>query len=166
MTTLRKLLLTGNPLRTLRRCESLCWPLVCHMCLIIKGLSNWNLFSSSSLVSGPTPALLKYLRSRLSEGEGMLVLAKHASVWWSLTYQAFFLSFMSYLLLWVIRFKMLCRLWNYNTNKRRCNYQGSSIVHRFKGITCYSCNFFFIFLKTIFFFESKLSTISRVIDVI
>ncbi|KAK4576643.1 hypothetical protein RGQ29_027264 [Quercus rubra] len=41
MTTLRKLLLTGNPLRTLR----------------------------SSLVSGPTPALLKYLRSRLSEGE-------------------------------------------------------------------------------------------------
>ncbi|KAK7835027.1 plant intracellular ras-group-related lrr protein 6, partial [Quercus suber] len=41
MTTLRKLLLTGNPLRTLR----------------------------SSLVSGPTAALLKYLRSRLSEGE-------------------------------------------------------------------------------------------------
>ncbi|XP_015580482.2 plant intracellular Ras-group-related LRR protein 6 isoform X3 [Ricinus communis] len=41
MTTLRKLLLTGNPLRTIR----------------------------SSLVSGPTPALLRYLRSRLSEGE-------------------------------------------------------------------------------------------------
>ncbi|KAK6229469.1 hypothetical protein QUC31_002041 [Theobroma cacao] len=41
MTTLRKLLLTGNPLRTLR----------------------------SSLVNGPTPALLRYLRSRLSEGE-------------------------------------------------------------------------------------------------
>ncbi|KAK9092476.1 hypothetical protein Syun_027387 [Stephania yunnanensis] len=42
MTTLRKLLLAGNPLRTLR----------------------------SSLVSGPTPALLKYLRSRLStDGE-------------------------------------------------------------------------------------------------
>ncbi|XP_054815710.1 plant intracellular Ras-group-related LRR protein 6 isoform X1 [Prosopis cineraria] len=41
MTTLRKLLLMGNPLRTLR----------------------------SSLVSGPTPALLKFLRSRLSEGE-------------------------------------------------------------------------------------------------
>uniref|UniRef100_A0A2N9F5L8 Leucine-rich repeat-containing N-terminal plant-type domain-containing protein n=1 Tax=Fagus sylvatica TaxID=28930 RepID=A0A2N9F5L8_FAGSY len=39
--TMRKLLLTGNPLRTLR----------------------------SSLVSGPTAALLKYLRSRLSEGE-------------------------------------------------------------------------------------------------
>lgn len=152
MTTLRKLLLTGNPLRTLRRCESLCWPLACHMCLINKGSSNWNLFSSSSLVSGPTPALLKYLRSRLSEGEGMLVLAKHASVRWSLTYQAlfFFLSFMSYLLLWVIRFKMLCRLWNYNTYKRRCNYQGSPIVYCFKGI---------------FFFEGKLSTISRVIDV-
>ncbi|XP_010935651.1 plant intracellular Ras-group-related LRR protein 6 isoform X1 [Elaeis guineensis] len=41
MTTLRKLLLTGNPLRSLR----------------------------SSLVSGPTPALLKYLRSRLSSNE-------------------------------------------------------------------------------------------------
>ncbi|KAK9266212.1 hypothetical protein L1049_025377 [Liquidambar formosana] len=41
MTTLRKLLLTGNPLRTLR----------------------------SSLVSGPTPALLRYLRSRLSADE-------------------------------------------------------------------------------------------------
>ncbi|KAK9085193.1 hypothetical protein Sjap_025604 [Stephania japonica] len=42
MTTLRKLLLAGNPLRTLR----------------------------SSLVSGPAPALLKYLRSRLStDGE-------------------------------------------------------------------------------------------------
>ncbi|KAJ1401922.1 Leucine-rich repeat, partial [Sesbania bispinosa] len=41
MTSLRKLLLSGNPLRTLR----------------------------SSLVSGPTPALLKFLRSRLSEGE-------------------------------------------------------------------------------------------------
>ncbi|GMY31757.1 Plant intracellular Ras-group-related LRR protein [Fagus crenata] len=39
--TVRELLLTGNPLRTLR----------------------------SSLVSGPTAALLKYLRSRLSEGE-------------------------------------------------------------------------------------------------
>lgn len=152
MTTLRKLLLTGNPLRTLRRCESLCWPLACHMCLINKGLSNWNLFSSSSLVSGPTPALLKYLRSRLSEGEGMLVLAKHASVRWSLTYQAlFFFSFMSYLLLWVIRFKMLCRLWNYNTYKRRCNYQGSSIVYRFKGITCYGCNFFFFFKENILF---------------
>ncbi|OMO80314.1 hypothetical protein CCACVL1_13033 [Corchorus capsularis] len=41
MTTLRKLLLAGNPLRTLR----------------------------SSLVSGPTAALLRYLRSRLSEAE-------------------------------------------------------------------------------------------------
>ncbi|GKV15920.1 hypothetical protein SLEP1_g26649 [Rubroshorea leprosula] len=41
MTTLRKLLLSGNPLRTLR----------------------------SSLVSGPTSALLKYLRSRLSEAQ-------------------------------------------------------------------------------------------------
>ncbi|KHG27243.1 Leucine-rich repeat-containing 40 [Gossypium arboreum] len=41
MTTLRKILLSGNPLRTLR----------------------------SSLVSGPTPALLRYLRSRLSEAE-------------------------------------------------------------------------------------------------
>ncbi|XP_020113256.1 plant intracellular Ras-group-related LRR protein 6 isoform X2 [Ananas comosus] len=41
MTTLRKLLLSGNPLRTLR----------------------------SSLVSGPTPTLLKYLRSRLSSDE-------------------------------------------------------------------------------------------------
>uniref|UniRef100_A0A0E0K758 F-box domain-containing protein n=1 Tax=Oryza punctata TaxID=4537 RepID=A0A0E0K758_ORYPU len=41
MTTLRKLLLTGNPMRTLR----------------------------SSLVSGPTTALLKYLRSRLSSDE-------------------------------------------------------------------------------------------------
>ncbi|KAG6755301.1 hypothetical protein POTOM_041121 [Populus tomentosa] len=41
MTTLRKLLLNGNPLRTLR----------------------------SSLVSGPTTTLLNYLRSRLSEGE-------------------------------------------------------------------------------------------------
>ncbi|KAJ0101864.1 hypothetical protein Patl1_04608 [Pistacia atlantica] len=41
MTSLRKLLLMGNPLRTLR----------------------------SSLVSGPTPALLKFLRSRLSESE-------------------------------------------------------------------------------------------------
>ncbi|WOL00027.1 plant intracellular Ras-group-related LRR protein 6 [Canna indica] len=41
MTTLRKLLLTGNPMRTLR----------------------------SSLVSGPTPILLKYLRSRLSSHE-------------------------------------------------------------------------------------------------
>ncbi|KAJ6417209.1 hypothetical protein OIU84_003006 [Salix udensis] len=41
MTTLRKLLLNGNPLRTLR----------------------------SSLVSGPTATLLKYLQSRLSEGE-------------------------------------------------------------------------------------------------
>ncbi|XVF78281.1 hypothetical protein PTKIN_Ptkin14bG0119100 [Pterospermum kingtungense] len=41
MTTLRKLLLSGNPLRTLR----------------------------SSLVSGPTPALLRYLRSRHSGGE-------------------------------------------------------------------------------------------------
>ncbi|KAH7669175.1 Leucine-rich repeat protein [Dioscorea alata] len=41
MTTLRKLLLTGNPLRTLR----------------------------SSLVSGPTPALLKYLQSRLASTE-------------------------------------------------------------------------------------------------
>ncbi|KAJ7948631.1 Plant intracellular Ras-group-related LRR protein [Quillaja saponaria] len=41
MTNLRKLLLSGNPLRTLR----------------------------SSLVSGPTPALLKYLRSRLSDCE-------------------------------------------------------------------------------------------------
>ncbi|RVW36463.1 Plant intracellular Ras-group-related LRR protein 6 [Vitis vinifera] len=41
MTTLRKLVLTGNPLRTLR----------------------------SSLVSGPTPALLKFLRSRLSTDE-------------------------------------------------------------------------------------------------
>ncbi|KAH7512503.1 hypothetical protein FEM48_Zijuj12G0097600 [Ziziphus jujuba var. spinosa] len=41
MTTLRRLLLPGNPLRTLR----------------------------SSLVSGPTPALLKYLRSRLSGSE-------------------------------------------------------------------------------------------------
>ncbi|KAK4484889.1 hypothetical protein RD792_007490 [Penstemon davidsonii] len=41
MTTLRKLLLTGNPLRTLR----------------------------SSLVYGPTPALLKYLRSRLPADE-------------------------------------------------------------------------------------------------
>ncbi|KAF6155805.1 hypothetical protein GIB67_039136 [Kingdonia uniflora] len=44
MTTLRKLLLTGNPLRTLR----------------------------SSLVSGPTPTLLKYLRSRVSAGEDVL----------------------------------------------------------------------------------------------
>ncbi|KVI02233.1 Leucine-rich repeat-containing protein [Cynara cardunculus var. scolymus] len=43
MTTLRKLVLTGNPIRTLR----------------------------SSLVSGPTPALLKFLRSRLpAEEEG------------------------------------------------------------------------------------------------
>ncbi|KAJ4836170.1 Plant intracellular Ras-group- LRR protein 6 [Turnera subulata] len=42
MTTLRKLLLTGNPMRTLR----------------------------SSLVSGPTTALLKHLRSRLSDSEG------------------------------------------------------------------------------------------------
>ncbi|RXH83107.1 hypothetical protein DVH24_003605 [Malus domestica] len=41
MTTLRQLLLTGNPIRTLR----------------------------STLVSGSTPALLKYLRSRLSENE-------------------------------------------------------------------------------------------------
>ncbi|KAB2605701.1 plant intracellular Ras-group-related LRR protein 6 [Pyrus ussuriensis x Pyrus communis] len=41
MTTLRKLLLTGNPIRTLR----------------------------STLVSGSTPTLLKYLRSRLSENE-------------------------------------------------------------------------------------------------
>jgi len=41
MTTLRKLLLSGNPMRTLR----------------------------SSLVSGPTTALLKYLRSRLSSDE-------------------------------------------------------------------------------------------------
>ncbi|KAJ6376408.1 hypothetical protein OIU76_025532 [Salix suchowensis] len=41
MKTLRKLLLNGNPLRTLR----------------------------SSLVSGPTATLLKYLQSRLSEGE-------------------------------------------------------------------------------------------------
>ncbi|KAF8413904.1 hypothetical protein HHK36_001900 [Tetracentron sinense] len=41
MTTLRKLLLTGNPMRTLR----------------------------SSLVSGPTHALLKYLRTRVSAGE-------------------------------------------------------------------------------------------------
>lgn len=41
MTTLRKLLLTGNPLRTLR----------------------------SSLVSGPTPTLLKFLRSRLPNSE-------------------------------------------------------------------------------------------------
>ncbi|KAB5534659.1 hypothetical protein DKX38_017745 [Salix brachista] len=41
MTTLRKLLLNGNPLRSLR----------------------------SSLVSGPTATLLKYLQSRLSEGE-------------------------------------------------------------------------------------------------
>ncbi|AQK76374.1 Plant intracellular Ras-group-related LRR protein 9 [Zea mays] len=41
MTTLRKLLLTGNPMRTLR----------------------------SSLVSGPTTTLLKYLRSRLSSDE-------------------------------------------------------------------------------------------------
>ncbi|KAK6154333.1 hypothetical protein DH2020_008581 [Rehmannia glutinosa] len=41
MTTLRKLLLTGNPLRTLR----------------------------SSLVHGPTPALLRYLRSRLPTDE-------------------------------------------------------------------------------------------------
>ncbi|KAK3037934.1 hypothetical protein RJ639_031825 [Escallonia herrerae] len=41
MTTLRKLLLNGNPLRTLR----------------------------SALVSGPTPALLKYLRSRLPVDE-------------------------------------------------------------------------------------------------
>ncbi|KAL3820954.1 hypothetical protein ACJIZ3_006859 [Penstemon smallii] len=41
MTTLRKLLLTGNPLRTLR----------------------------SSLVYGPTPALLKYLQSRLPADE-------------------------------------------------------------------------------------------------
>ncbi|KAF3442133.1 hypothetical protein FNV43_RR16049 [Rhamnella rubrinervis] len=41
MTTLRRLLLAGNPLRTLR----------------------------SSLVSGPTPALLRYLRSRLSGSE-------------------------------------------------------------------------------------------------
>ena len=88
--TMRKLLLTGNPLRTLRRFESLCWPLACQMCLLIKGLSNWNFFSCSSLVSGPTAALLKYLRSRLSEGEGMLVLAKHASVWWSLIYQVIF----------------------------------------------------------------------------
>ncbi|KAL6314685.1 hypothetical protein AAG906_027032 [Vitis piasezkii] len=43
MTTLRKLVLTGNPLRTLQ------------------GLN--------SLVSGPTPALLKFLRSRLSTDE-------------------------------------------------------------------------------------------------
>ncbi|KAJ9551522.1 hypothetical protein OSB04_015567 [Centaurea solstitialis] len=43
MTTLRKLVLTGNPIRTLR----------------------------SSLVSGPTPALLRFLRSRLpAEEEG------------------------------------------------------------------------------------------------
>ncbi|CAL9083992.1 unnamed protein product [Musa textilis] len=41
MTSLRKLLLTGNPIRTLR----------------------------SSLVFGPTPILLKYLRSRLSSDE-------------------------------------------------------------------------------------------------
>lgn len=41
MTSLRKLLLSGNPLRTLR----------------------------SSLVTGPTPALLRFLRSRLSQGE-------------------------------------------------------------------------------------------------
>ncbi|KAK4387060.1 Plant intracellular Ras-group-related LRR protein 6 [Sesamum angolense] len=41
MTTLRKLILTGNPMRTLR----------------------------SSLVHGPTPALLKYLRSRLPKDE-------------------------------------------------------------------------------------------------
>lgn len=41
MTTLRKLLLNGNPLRTLR----------------------------SSLVTGPTPALLKFLRSRLPADE-------------------------------------------------------------------------------------------------
>ncbi|KAL5208238.1 hypothetical protein ABZP36_032673 [Zizania latifolia] len=42
MTTLRKLMLTGNPMRTLR----------------------------SSLVSGPTTVLLKHLRSRLSSDEG------------------------------------------------------------------------------------------------
>ncbi|MFQ6669842.1 hypothetical protein Gotur_034933 [Gossypium turneri] len=52
MTTLRKLLLSGNPLRTLR----------------------------SSLVSGPTPALLRYLRSRLSEAEGAKTPAKEEVV--------------------------------------------------------------------------------------
>ncbi|KAJ0774259.1 hypothetical protein HanOQP8_Chr03g0109491 [Helianthus annuus] len=41
MTTLRKLVLTGNPIRTLR----------------------------SSLVTGPTPALLRFLRSRLPAEE-------------------------------------------------------------------------------------------------
>ncbi|KAM7504022.1 hypothetical protein LguiB_002926 [Lonicera macranthoides] len=63
MTTLRKLLLNGNPLRTLR----------------------------SSLVSGPTPALLKYLRSRLPTDEdftaqelslgGMSLSAVPSEVW-------------------------------------------------------------------------------------
>ncbi|QHO19199.1 Plant intracellular Ras-group-related LRR protein [Arachis hypogaea] len=50
MTTLRKLLLTGNPLRTLR----------------------------SSFDTGPTQALLKYLRGRLSEAEdsGAVITAK------------------------------------------------------------------------------------------
>ncbi|XWS11059.1 hypothetical protein CRYUN_Cryun38cG0051100 [Craigia yunnanensis] len=52
MTTLRKLLLSGNPLRTLR----------------------------SLLVSGPIPALLRYLRSRLSEGEEAKTPAKEEVV--------------------------------------------------------------------------------------
>uniref|UniRef100_A0A164Y2Y0 Disease resistance R13L4/SHOC-2-like LRR domain-containing protein n=1 Tax=Daucus carota subsp. sativus TaxID=79200 RepID=A0A164Y2Y0_DAUCS len=52
MTTLRKLLLSGNPMRTLR----------------------------SSLVSGPTPALLKYLRSRLPTEESGPSSAKKENV--------------------------------------------------------------------------------------
>ncbi|KAI5662612.1 hypothetical protein M9H77_21935 [Catharanthus roseus] len=54
MTTLRKLLLNGNPMRTLR----------------------------SSLVTGPTPALLKYLRSRLpvDEDAGTATAAKEEVV--------------------------------------------------------------------------------------
>lgn len=71
MTSLRKLLLAGNPIRTLRRCQLFGFCCLSHyflfnmtICFIL------NISSASSLVSGPTPILLKYLRSRLSADEG------------------------------------------------------------------------------------------------
>jgi hypothetical protein len=76
MTTLRKLLLTGNPMRTLRRYDAHAIVLVFHkeVVRILNRTANiiiqCSILVTSSLVSGPTTALLKYLRSRLSSDEG------------------------------------------------------------------------------------------------
>ena len=91
MTTLRKLLLAGNPLRTLRRFDLLSWLFGCFYCF------PTDYLSLSSLVNGPTPALLKYLRSRLPVDEGILYLLLEFGLFDALTHQALFVTIVAVL---------------------------------------------------------------------